>query len=71
MLVLLGVTGPRAGRTVIAPVPVLLGVILVCAFVALFDANQYKQDLSTLVQQQTGRDLLTGGHHSVVFTRIV
>ena len=29
----------------------------VAIFVAIFDANAYKQDLSGLVREQTGRDL--------------
>lgn len=36
---------------------ILLSVIGVGIFLATFDANQYKQDLSALVQQQTGRNL--------------
>ena len=40
---------------------VLLGLIIVGAFVALFDANEYKQELSALVKQQTGRDLQFSG----------
>lgn len=38
-------------------VVLLLIVIAVGIFLATFDANQYKQDLSQLVQQQTGREL--------------
>jgi len=40
---------------------VFLGLIVVGAFVALFDANEYKQELSALVKQQTGRDLQFSG----------
>ena len=35
----------------------LVAVIAIGIFLATFDANQYKQDLSQLVQQQTGRKL--------------
>ena len=35
---------------------ILLLVAVVVIFAALFDANAYKQDLSRLVQEQTGRE---------------
>jgi len=35
----------------------LISIIVVGIFLATFDANQYKQDLSQLVEQQTGRRL--------------
>jgi len=40
---------------------VLLAAVLLGAFVALFDANEYKQELSQLVKDQTGRELLFSG----------
>jgi AsmA protein len=40
---------------------ILLVVITVAIFLATFDANQYKQQLSDLVQQQTGRNLVFNG----------
>ena len=40
---------------------VVLIIVAVGAFVALFDANEYKQNLADLVQQQTGRELQFSG----------
>lgn len=40
---------------------ILLVVITVGVFLATFDANQYKQELSDLVKQQSGRDLVFAG----------
>ena len=40
---------------------ILLVLITVGVFLATFDANQYKQQLSELVQQQTGRELTFRG----------
>ena len=40
---------------------ILLVVITVGIFMATFDANQYKQQLSDLVRQQTGRELVFQG----------
>ncbi|MBL6999283.1 MAG: AsmA family protein [Gammaproteobacteria bacterium] len=40
---------------------VVLVIVAVGAFLALFDANEYKQNLSDLVQQQTGRSLQFSG----------
>ena len=36
---------------------ILLLVATVAIFAALFDANAYKQDMSELVQEHTGREL--------------
>ncbi len=40
---------------------ILLVVITVGVFLATFDANQYKQELSDLLRQQTGRELVFQG----------
>lgn len=40
---------------------ILLIVAAVSIFIATFDANEYKQDLSTVVQQKTGRELVFKG----------
>jgi AsmA protein len=40
---------------------VLLVIVLVAVFVATFDANEYKQELSDLVLDRTGRDLTFKG----------
>ena len=41
--------------------PISLFVIMIGVFIATFDANAYKQELSGLVKQQTGRDLAFTG----------
>lgn len=43
----------------------LLIAIAIGVFLATFDANQYKEDLSALVQQQTGRELTFSGDISL------
>ena len=50
---------------------IIVAIIFVTAatgvFIATFDANQYKQNLSDLVKQQTGRDLQFYGDVSLTF----
>jgi len=46
---------------------IILPIIAVGIFVAVFDANVYKQDLSDLVQEQTGRELQFQGDVSLTF----
>ena len=46
---------------------VLLPVLAIGIFVAVFDANAYKQDLSDWVRQETGRELRFDGDVSLTF----
>jgi AsmA protein len=46
---------------------IILPIIAVGIFVAVFDANAYKQELSSLVQEQTGRELQFQGDVSLNF----
>jgi AsmA protein len=52
--------------TVIA-VAVVFVVVIAVVFIATFDANQYKQDLSELVRESTGRDLQFHGDVGLTF----
>jgi len=46
---------------------IILPIVAVGIFAAVFDANAYKQDLSSLVQKQTGRELQFQGDVSLTF----
>ena len=46
---------------------ILLPIVAVGIFAAVFDANAYKQDLSNLVLEETGRDLQFQGDVSLTF----
>ena len=46
-------------------VVIILPIVAVGVFVAVFDANAYKQDMSTLVLEQTGRELRFQGDVSL------
>ncbi|MFT5738979.1 MAG: AsmA protein [Gammaproteobacteria bacterium] len=46
---------------------VALLVVITVIFLSVFDANDYKDDLSTLVKEQTGRDLVFSGDVSLTF----
>jgi AsmA protein len=56
----------KLGLTVIG-VAVIFVVAIAGVFIATFDANQYKQDLSELVRESTGRDLQFYGDVGLTF----
>ena len=51
---------------IVLAVVIILPIVAVGVFVAVFDANSYKQDMSSLVLEETGRDLQFQGDVSLM-----